>query len=81
MASAISGVKGIFYGSTLVDLKTGDKISFKAIIDAAGNGGSPNAVKWGDIQEKPATFAPTIGTTSTTAKAGNYVPAWGGSDW
>lgn len=33
-------------------------------------------VTWASISGKPATFAPTIGTTSTTAKAGNYVPTW-----
>ena len=31
---------------------------------------------WAQITGTPATFPPTIGTTSTTAKAGNYVPAW-----
>lgn len=29
---------------------------------------------WADITGKPATFAPIIGTTATTAKAGNYSP-------
>lgn len=32
------------------------------------------AVAWADISDKPTTFAPTIGTTAITAKAGNYVP-------
>lgn len=31
---------------------------------------------WSSISGKPSTFAPTIGTTADTAKAGNYVPAW-----
>lgn len=31
---------------------------------------------WSSITGKPATFDPTIGTTSTTAKAGDWVPAW-----
>lgn len=39
-------------------------------------GGGDVAVSWGDIEDKPTTFAPTIGTTSTTAKAGNYQPTW-----
>ena len=34
------------------------------------------AVAWADISGKPATFLPTIGTTATTAKAGNYQPTW-----
>lgn len=39
-------------------------------------GGGDVTVSWVDIEGKPATFAPTIGTTSTTAKAGNYQPTW-----
>lgn len=35
-----------------------------------------DAVEWTGVLNKPATFPPTIGTTSTTAKAGNYVPSW-----
>ena len=31
---------------------------------------------WDDVTGKPATFAPVIGTTATTAKAGNYVPTY-----
>lgn len=31
---------------------------------------------WGDVTGKPATFAPVIGTTVSTAKAGNYVPTY-----
>ena len=29
---------------------------------------------WEDVTGKPTTFSPTIGTTATTAKAGNYTP-------
>lgn len=29
---------------------------------------------WATITGKPATFAPTVGTTASTAKPGNYVP-------
>lgn len=36
--------------------------------DFTGGGGS---VDWTDITNKPSTFTPTIGTTSTTAVAGN----------
>ena len=35
-----------------------------------------HAHAWADITGKPATFEPTIGTTATTAKAGNYVPTY-----
>lgn len=31
---------------------------------------------WGDLTAVPATFAPVIGTTASTAKAGNWVPSW-----
>lgn len=34
------------------------------------------ALTWDTLTGKPATFAPTIGNTSTTAKAGNYQPAY-----
>lgn len=39
-------------------------------------GGGDITVSWGDIEDKPTTFTPTIGTTATTAKAGNYQPTW-----
>lgn len=32
---------------------------------------------WGSLADKPSTFPPTIGGTADTAKAGNWVPAWG----
>lgn len=31
---------------------------------------------WEEITGKPSTFTPTIGTTATTAKAGDYVPTY-----
>ena len=34
--------------------------------------GALQALKWGDVTEKPTTFAPIIGTTGTTAAAGNH---------
>lgn len=43
-------------------------------VKALESGGT--AVTWGSITGKPTTFPPTIGTTATTAKAGNYVPTW-----
>ena len=51
---ATSGVAGLVYARTLVDIGTGDKIDLKDLI--AGGGG---------LQ---------IGTTATTAMAGNKVP-------
>ena len=51
---ATSGVAGLVYARTLVDIGTGDKVDLKDLI--AGGGG---------LQ---------IGTTATTAMAGNKVP-------
>lgn len=52
---ATSGVAGLVYARTLVDIGTGDKVDLKDLI--AGGGGG--------LQ---------IGTTATTAMAGNKVP-------
>lgn len=46
-------------------------------IQGASGGGESGPVEWDDVLNKPATFPPAIGTTATTAKAGNYEPAWG----
>jgi len=37
-------------------------------------GGGDAGVAWADVTGKPATFPPVVGTTATTAKAGNYQP-------
>ena len=42
-------------------------------IDQQIKAAKPN---WSTIEGKPATFPPTIGTTATTAKAGNWAPSW-----
>lgn len=42
-----------------------------ANIEAGGGGGEGGPVSWGSILDKPATFAPTTGTTAGTAAAGN----------
>lgn len=34
------------------------------------------APAWADVTGKPATYPPTVGTTATTAKAGDYQPTW-----
>ncbi|MEG1123065.1 MAG: hypothetical protein RSE62_12775 [Citrobacter sp.] len=36
--------------------------------------GAKISAAWADITGKPATFTPTVGTTATTAMAGNKVP-------
>lgn len=42
-------------------------------VTIAGLGGGSTTVSWAEVTGKPATFAPTIGTTASTAKAGNAV--------
>src|SRR5690606_4192939 len=37
----------------------------------------PTVVTWDDIEDKPETFAPIVGTTADTAKAGDWTPAAG----
>lgn len=51
----------------MVDRATGETIQF----------GGDGSVSWADINGKPVTFPPAIGTTSSTAKAGDYTPSWG----
>lgn len=51
--------------------------AYADLTSIGGGGGEGGAVAWEDVTGKPATFAPTIGTTAETAKAGNYAPAWG----
>lgn len=45
------------------------KSAFEAVYTKNGTGAA-----WADITGKPSTFAPVIGTTATTAMAGNKVP-------
>lgn len=52
------------------DIKLGD------IIKALQEGESgPVSVAWADVTGKPATFPPTLGTTASTAAAGNHTHA------
>lgn len=56
----------------------GQVVGTVAFFDADGNpvevGGS-GSVAWADVTGKPTSFPPVIGTTATTAKAGNYAPS------
>lgn len=51
------------------------------LVKGSTGGGGGGSVAWGDITGIPATFAPTIGTTATTAKAGNYAPTTDEVNW
>lgn len=50
-------------------LKKGDGINAYADLSFIG---AKQALTWGDVTGKPSTFAPEIGTTATTAAAGNH---------
>ncbi|WP_420959357.1 head fiber protein [Brucella sp. IR073] len=67
---ATAGAGG--YTSPDFALVAGDEAWFTK--SDAGASGAPSSVSWDSITGKPSTFAPTIGTTATTAKAGNYTP-------
>lgn len=58
---ATTGVGGLVYGTKLIDLSTGQSVSFADIISGAGGGGS---VAWADITGKPTTFAPVAATAT-----------------
>ena len=40
-------------------------------LDGGGGGGGGGSTAWADVTGKPASYPPTIGTTATTAVAGN----------
>jgi hypothetical protein len=42
----------------------------------AGAKGDPGSTAWTDLTGKPSTFPPTIGSSGSDAKAGNWMPAW-----
>jgi len=71
-------LKAIVTGETenLPEPTTRTDAYLKAIAEKGLSGGESVPTAWADIAGKPSTFPPTIGTTATTAKAGNYVPAW-----
>ncbi|PRA81634.1 hypothetical protein CQ054_20425 [Ochrobactrum sp. MYb29] len=46
------------------------KVEAGATVEGLEGGGGSTA--WADITGKPATFAPTVGTTASTAAAGNH---------
>src|SRR5699024_6241435 len=50
--------------------------SLGKLVSAILAGDLGGVADWGDLTGKPSTFPPTIGTPSSTAKAGNDVPAW-----
>ena len=50
-------------------LKKGDGVKTYANLATVG---AKQALAWADVTGKPSTFAPEIGTTATTAAAGNH---------
>ncbi|ELQ6226004.1 hypothetical protein ACMS02_001390 [Cronobacter turicensis] len=62
-------VGGYLFTSASGELLYMSKTAFEAQYSAAGT-----AVTWTSVTGKPTTFAPVIGTTATTAMAGNKAP-------
>ena len=51
--------------------------TYDSAFKVSGGSDEPSTVSWENIEDKPETFAPTIGTTEDTAKAGDWTPAAG----
>lgn len=62
-------VGGYVFQSQYGELLYMSKTTFEAQYTATST-----PIAWGSVTGKPSTFAPTIGTTATTAMAGNKVP-------
>lgn len=62
-------VAGYVFQSHYGELLYMSKSAFEAQYTATST-----PIAWGSVTGKPSTFAPTIGTTATTAMAGNKVP-------
>lgn len=62
-------VGGYIFQSQYGELLYMSKSTFEAQYTATST-----PIAWGSVTGKPSTFAPTIGTTATTAMAGNKVP-------
>lgn len=56
-------------GDTLV---VGGKLVVEAGAEVEGLEGAGGSTAWADVTGKPATFLPTVGTSATTAAAGNH---------
>lgn len=67
---------GVHEAVASVNGKTGAVVLTASDVGALPSGYTPPAPTWASVTSKPATFPPTIGTTSTTAKAGDYQPTW-----
>ena len=75
---AVSGTWGV---GPLSGLGSDSTVGLEVYIDSAGElrarpTATFGAVTWSDITGKPTTFPPTIGTTSTSAAAGNHTHQW-----
>lgn len=65
---AEDGTKEVVIGNSSDNYDSAFKVS-------ASSDDEPTVVSWDNIEDKPETFAPTIGTTEDTAKAGDWTPA------
>lgn len=66
-----TGAWSVVAEAGLYDLAYPDGSVLLNVPIASGASGGGGAVAWDDITDKPATFAPTIGATASTAVAGN----------
>ena len=49
--------------------------TYDSAFKVSASSDEPTTVSWDNIEDKPETFAPTIGTTEDTAKAGDWTPS------
>lgn len=71
--SKVYGPNDLLFASDTGEFKRGNGKDPYADLPGIGGGGEPSEpVNWETLDGKPATFAPTIGTTASTAAAGNH---------
>lgn len=75
-ATATTGAPGSDAAVTVSGDGPAYTLGFTVPRGAKGDKGNTGTTEWSGINGKPATFPPTIGTTGTTAKAGDYQPSW-----
>lgn len=78
---ATGGTLALRHSSGSIQVVTGTSASdaaSKGYVDIETAKRAPVAHRhpWADLDNVPATFAPVIGSTATTAKAGNWFPTW-----
>lgn len=75
MSQAVKQIQIVNQGSIQADQDVAPAAFFDASGKAVQVGGGGGSTAWVDITNKPTTFPPQIGTTGTTAAAGNHTHA------